>query len=526
MSRDKISILIADNRPSVQREIVSSLRKYNDAQFEFEPARSGKETIEKITDNSYDLVLMNQELPDKSGIVMLQDLMKKRLGTPVIMIVARDKEKLGVRAMDKGAYDYLTRQEIPTVALNRAVIRALQRKKLEDDIRGSVSELEKWAIRDGLTGLYNQKHLREVLGNEYKKSRRHLQPLSCIMLDLDYFKSVNDNYGHQFGDDVLVQSARILTKLVRDTDFVSRYGGEEFFIILPNTHLNGAYILAERIRSAFASTPFVKGDISQIVTVSIGVVSTSDNDVLSDDDLITTADRALYTAKRKGRNLVCQYENSESGELSGVTADSKKMDNFNAKLKHISNNIKENCIESAHDILRELEKGWDYINEHSVRVSRYAEDLAKELMMGKDERDIIKRAALLHDIGMAGVNSKILRKKGELTTLEYDAVKKHCDIGVKLMETTRLFERELPIILHHHERFDGSGYPNKLKGDSIPFGARMLAVAETYDAITSSTSYRKARSSGDALAELKECAGKQFDPNIVTAFVRVIEQSR
>jgi HD-GYP domain-containing protein (c-di-GMP phosphodiesterase class II) len=126
---------------------------------------------------------------------------------------------------------------------------------------------------------------------------------------------------------------------------------------------------------------------------------------------------------------------------------------------------------------------------------------------------------------MVGVNSRILKKKGKLTKREYGVIKKHSNIGVKLMEKTRLFEKELPIILYHHERFDGNGYPHKLKGDTIPVGARILAVAEAYDVMKSKASYKKSISNAAAVTELKNCSGTQFDPDIVDAFVRIIEKT-
>jgi len=524
MSKDTISILVADNNPPVFKNIKATLRDYDGLNHNIEFVHSSKDTIEKASGNKYDLILINQKLRDKSGIAILQTIQKKKLGVPVIMIVAKGEEKLGVKAMEKGACDYLTKQEVNTVALNRAIRRVMQRRKLENDIRDSLKKLETLAIKDGLTGLYNQRHFREVLKNEYKKSKRNLQPLSCIMLDLDYFKSVNDNHGHQFGDFVLVHSAQILWLLVRDTDLVARYGGEEFFIILPNTNLNGAFILAERIRAAFAEHVFEKGDASNIVTVSIGVSASTDNNVVSAEELIANADKSLYDAKHKGRNLVCAYDENLASSLI-INEETKKINNFNSRLEDINKSIKSNCIESTHGILREIEKGWDYINEHSVRVSGYAEKLMREMLLPEEDIHTVKRAALLHDIGMVGVNSRILKKKGKLTRKEYDVVKKHSNIGVKLMEKTRLFEKELPIILYHHERFDGNGYPHRLKGDTIPVGARILAVAEAYDVMKSKVSYKKSISNTAAVTELKNCSGTQFDPDVVDAFVRVIEKT-
>ncbi|MBI5056700.1 MAG: diguanylate cyclase [Nitrospirae bacterium] len=526
MPKQDVFILVADNNHPNIEAIKATLANYNDISYKFDIAHTGKDILEKTERDKFDLLLINRTINGTSGIKILDEISKRKLEMPVIMIVEEGNEKLGVEAMDKGAYDYLTKEEIKTVALSRAIRRAIQRKKLEDDVKESIAKLEKLAIRDGLTGLFNHRHFHEVIKNEYKKSKRHLQPLSCIMLDLDHFKSINDSYGHPFGDFVLIKSAEILKKLVRDTDFVARYGGEEFFIILPNTDLEGAFILAERIRSAFENNVFRKDDISSTATISIGLSSTSDNNVAAEADLIANADKALYRAKWRGRNNVCTYEETEFEGAAGIKEEEKKIKDFYSKLESVNENIKETCIESAHDILCELNNGCNYINEHSIRVSNYAEKLTKGLLMSDEDVSVIKRAALLHDIGMVGINSKILKKSSKLTEAEYRLIKRHANIGVKIIEKTKLFHKELPIILHHHERFDGSGYPHKLKGDNIPYGARILAIAEAYDVMRSDTPYKKAASSKDAIAELMGCAGKQFDPHLVDVFVKVVEKSK
>lgn len=525
MSKENVSILVANHNLPDITAIKTALSNHDDVKFEVNVAKSGVGTLKKASESKFDVLLMYQNLPGIDGIKMLKKITAKKLDMPVIMVVSKGEEKLGVKAMDEGAYDYLTRDEVKGDSLNRAIRRAIQRKKLENDIRESVAKLEKMAIRDGLTGLYNHRHFREEITNEYKKAKRHLQSLSCIMLDLDHFKSVNDNFGHQFGDFVITRSADILKMIVRDTDFVARYGGEEFFIILPNTDLKGAYILAERIRVAFANNVFKKGRASKNVTVSIGISSVSDDNVLTDEDLITNADNALYRAKWRGRNNVCTYEETDTDEAQSFREEIRKIESFYNRLQDTNERIKANCIKSAHKILLEIESGWDYINGHSSRVSRYAEKLTRKLLMSEEEISTIKRAAMLHDIGMVGISSKILRKKSKLTSDEYDMVKRHSNIGMKLMEKTKLFDRELPMILHHHERFDGKGYPHKLKGDSIPYGARILSIAEAFDTMMSKNDYSKAFSVNRAIAELRDCSGTQFDPLMVDEFVKVISRS-
>ncbi|MDH4027814.1 MAG: diguanylate cyclase, partial [Nitrospirota bacterium] len=206
MQKENVSILVANNNPPEINVIRTALSDHHDFKYKINIARSGVDTIKKASESKFDVLLMYQNLPGIDGIKMLKKITEKKLDMPVIMVIAEGDDRVGVQAMDEGAYDYLTREEVSrTDSLNRAIRRAMQRKKLESDIRESVVKLEKLAIRDGLTGLFNHKHFREEIKTEYKKAKRHLQHLSCIMLDLDNFKAVNDNFGHQFGDFVIAR---------------------------------------------------------------------------------------------------------------------------------------------------------------------------------------------------------------------------------------------------------------------------------------------------------------------------------
>ncbi len=524
MQKEKVCVLLVDDNP-VDIEIIKTiLNEQNTIICNIDTASSGAEAIEKAANSKFHLALVDYRLPGMSGIEVLEAINKRKLDLPVIIITGEGDEKIAVEAMKKGTYDYLTKDEINNVVLTRSMLSVLKRKSLEDKVKESHKELKNLAIRDGLTGLYNHRHFQEILSNEYKRAKRHGHLLSCMMLDLDHFKLVNDTHGHQFGDFVLAQSAKILKKLVRDIDFVARYGGEEFFIILPNTDMKGTIILAERICNSFAHNKFKKGKISEVVTVSIGVSSTANSNVGKKGDIIANADSALYHAKRRGRNNVCVWEEIESEVMFNIKEEEQKIRDFHSRFNAVSRNIKETCIESVRNILSELKSEGDYINKHSLRSSLYAVKLAKELSMPDEDIDVIKHAALLHDIGMVGISSDILKKAGKLTHEEYDLIKRHSHIGVNVIEQIKLFGKELQIILYHHERFDGSGYPHRLRGDMIPLEARILAVAEAYDVMISETVYHKASSSKDAIAELKRCAGSQFDPQIVNAFIKAVKR--
>ena len=525
MQKEKIHVLVVDDNPVDLEVIKTALNENYTIVYSIDTACTGIEAVERAVGGKFHLALLDYRLPDMNGIEILEEIKKRGVDMPVIVITGAGDEKIAKETIKKGAYDYLTKEEINSVVLTRTILGVLKRKSLEDKIKEYHKKLKDLSIRDGLTGLYNHRHFQEILSSEYKRAKRHAQPLSCMMLDLDHFKLVNDSHGHQFGDFVLVQTAEILKKFVRDTDFIARYGGEEFVIIMPNTDLKGTLHLGEKIRNSFANNAFKTGGISEVVTISVGVSSTSDNNVTKKDDLITNADIALYHAKSRGRNNVCAWEEMESEDTIGVKEEYQKIADFYNRLKDLSEDMKEVFIKSTQDIFCELESGCDYFNKHSLRVSLYAAELAKELSMSDEDIKVIRHAALLHDIGMVGINSNILKKDDDLTHEEYDLIKRHSNIGANIMGRLKLFGKELQIIHYHHERFDGRGYPHKLRGNMIPLGARILAIAEAYDAMTSGTIYRKACSPKEAVAELKKCAGSQFDPRLVDIFIKAVEKA-
>ncbi len=524
MQKENIHILIVDDNP-VDLEIIRAVLNGNYAiHYTIDAASTGMEALEKASTGEFHLALLDYNLHDMNGIEILEEIKTRSIDLPVIMVTGEGDEKIAKETIKKGAYDYLIKDEINNILLTRTIRSVLERKNLEDKLKAYHDKLEDLAIKDGLTGLYNHRHFQEILSSEFKRSKRYVQPLSCMMLDLDHFKLVNDSHGHQYGDFVLAQSAGILRRFARDTDFIARYGGEEFVIILPNTDLEGVLHLAEKIRNSFENNPFKKEEISESISISIGVSSTADSNVSSKDDLITNADTALYQAKSSGRNNVCAWEEIESEDSIDVKEEYFKITDFYNRIKNLSEDMKEPCVKSVQDIFCELEAGCDYFNDHSLRVCLYAEKLARELLMSDEEINVIKYSALLHDIGMVGINSDILKKKDVLSPDEYDLLKRHVNIGADIVGQLKLFGKELQMIHYHHERFDGSGYPHKLRGRMIPLGARILAIAEAYDSMTSETMYRKARSSSEAIEELRKCAGSQFDPKLVEAFIKAIKR--
>lgn len=519
-NKEAVEILVVDDDEIVRRLLLDTLGKNG---YSVETVTNAKEALEKLNRESFNIILTDIKMPDMDGLELLRAIKTTQPDILVIIMTGYGSMASAIASIKAGAYDYITKP-INLDELTLAIERSLERHKLEVQTKRLLERnkrLESLVVRDSLTSLYNHKHLHEMLRIEFERARRYHDLLSCMMIDIDHFKVVNDTHGHQFGDFVLTSLARMLQSMIRDVDIVARYGGEEFFVILPNTRLEGAHALGEKIREAVHAHNFHYEGRAAIITISAGISSVSDRDVHSKDDLIQHADNALYEAKSRGRNRVCCWDKVKLPVLEGIAEDVDKEDDFCQKFFQIAKDTKLSFLEAVKNFVKEVEAKDDYEVNHSTKVSKYAVALAKKLGVPDEEIEVIKNAALLHDIGKVGIPQNILVKKEKLTEAEYNLIKKHCTIGTSIISKAPFFEREAPLILYHQERYDGTGYPSGLKGLGIPHGARILTIADAYDAMTTDRTYRGKYSREAAVNELKRLSGVQFDPEMIEAFLKL-----
>jgi len=361
-----------------------------------------------------------------------------------------------------------------------------------------------WAITDGLTKLWNHRYLHERLDEEIARGTRFGAAFSLIMIDLDFFKTYNDTYGHLAGDEVLTSIGQCIQSSIRNIDMPFRYGGEEFAVILPETMLEGAYVVAERIREKIEQK-FRSG--RGAVTASLGIASWP-TDGVTKEQILASADKALYAAKETGRNRTCAPSDVKKQGLVTVGAESE---------------TQRIAISMIFTLAATVDAKDHYTYGHSRKVSQYAVTMAEAMDLPKEKISVIRNAGLLHDIGKIGIPDSILNKEGMLDEQEWRQIKAHPELGVEILRYVAELSNSLPIILNHHEHYDGSGYPSGLSGEQIPLEARLLAVADAYDAMTSLRPYHNQRSPQDAINELKRCAGTNFDPELVEIFCKIVQ---
>jgi diguanylate cyclase (GGDEF)-like protein len=361
---------------------------------------------------------------------------------------------------------------------------------------------EQRARIDELTGLYNRRHFDETLKHEIDRHSRYGNLLSLVFIDLDNFKTYNDSNGHPAGDKTLAHIGHLMLGAIRNIDFAFRYGGDEFAIIMPNTSDEDALSVTERIRSIIA-TETAGDQIS--VTASFGLASWP-SDGLSTDHLIDAADRALYHAKRTGGNRICLV----SQMLPSSTEIQEEMPDSEKETLHI-----------IYALAATIEARDTYTYGHSQKVRTYAVALAEALGLPSEKVVVISHSALLHDIGKIGILDGILNKVGKLTAAEFELVKTHPQLSRTIVNHVASLTPCLQAIHQHHEHWDGKGYPNGLKGEAITIEARILAITDAFDAMTSKRPYRDPLSTKASVQELKRCAGTQFDPSLIDAFIPI-----
>ncbi|MEQ1821351.1 MAG: diguanylate cyclase [Fimbriimonadaceae bacterium] len=353
---------------------------------------------------------------------------------------------------------------------------------------------------DSVTGVLNHRAAQERFDFAFAHAKDMNEPFSVLMVDINNFKFFNDTYGHLAGDQVLKSIAKAMRNVTRPHDVIARYGGDEFLIILPNSALADATALAECLMDRVAQEGYPEPGSDRVIpySVSIGTAAFPET-AKTRNEMLYQADSEMYKVKR-----------SES-----ASAPVKKA------IRKPSSTTGE-TFDLLDSMINAVDNKDYYTRAHSEEFTEYALWIATELGLSEEARKTIRYAGLLHDVGKIGIPDEILRKPGHLSDEEYDVMKQHPVVGAMIVSSMPGMSDILPGVKYHHERWDGKGYPEGLAGENIPMLGRLLAVPDTFSAMTTDRPYRKGMSQGVALAKIKEGAGTQFDPTIVEAFSRAL----
>lgn len=422
---------------------------------------------------------------------------------------AAQKGDLSARAPEAGPREFAHLGAVLNDMMSAVEARTGELKQAYEELKernAQLTDARAQALTDPLTGLGNHRSFHKRIRDDIESCPEG-STVSLILFDIDGFKQVNDSLGHLAGDELLRHLATHLEPAVPLANSY-RYGGDEFAVILNGKDRREATLIAEQLRNSISAVTTPGG---QKLTVSLGVCTYPEM-ADSAEELVYRADMAMYWAKSTGKNRVGDWDGLVGRRNGGIAP--QYMADRTGK---------------AHDAVASLVSALNSkdptTRDHTERCSWYAAEIARELGLDEHEGSILRLASLLHDIGKLVIPDEVLRKPSGLTNSEWELMKQHPSSARHILSQMHSVAEAVPAIEHHHERYDGAGYPRGLRGEEIPLASRILTVTDAFDAMTSDRPYRKAMSVEDALAELRAHSGTQFDPQIVEIFVRLIENN-
>jgi diguanylate cyclase (GGDEF)-like protein/putative nucleotidyltransferase with HDIG domain len=339
-------------------------------------------------------------------------------------------------------------------------------------------------------------------------------------MGLDGLRKINATYGHAIGDKVIIDFGLIVTNALRCVDTVGRFYGDEFLAILPETPLSNSSTVCDRIQNAVKNFAFANGEAGVNATISIGLSCLSAT-LRSAGDLLSAARDALVGAKKRGAGSTCTVE-----EAKLIEEPARENKELIVSVQHQIGLLTEEARKLHYNGIYKLFNDITFYRKmlsHSEHVAFYSERLASKMDLSRDDVAIVRHGALLHDVGKLAIDERIVLKNGPLSSTEFAIVRQHPVFAAQMLSSSPFVKAEVNTILHHHEHYDGNGYPDHMQGTNIPLFSRIIALAESWDTMISPQVYREPLPLDQALSELKKGAGRQFDPELVALFTGLIE---
>lgn len=545
----RLSVLCVSSDLDTYRLLKQNAEEDSENPSQFDRAASLQDAIQKLQGNfDYQIILVDSDFNGKFALELIKKIHAFQMKIPLVFMLSSQNESLRAHALASGASGIITKQQqhFKEVA---SCLREIHKKfydessslspaSEDEDLRtkkrhprvspreGLATE-EEASIKDALTGVYNHSHLFERIVHEFARAKRHTYPLACLVLDLDHFKSINEKYNYRVGDALLKECVQLLFTHCRISDFIARYGGEEFALVMPQTDYQNAVEVAERLKKVFSDHLFLAAKEKIHLTVSMGVCAYPEDTIMQKSELLTFAVQALYRSKASGRNKITCYRDVlpvfGKNDLPVIRISDEKVLEFQRQISEIASVARKTYLDAAKALIMVMESKDSFTAGHAATCAKDAAETAEALGLDKDDVEMIEHAALLHDIGKICIPDNILLKNGKLTFAEFETIRQHAYLGYKILKPLKFLDRESLLVLHHHEWYNGEGYPCRLKGTAIPLGARIISVVDSYDTMRGAGGrYKKTNTVEHAAGELVSCAGTQFDPRVVKTYLELL----
>jgi diguanylate cyclase (GGDEF)-like protein/putative nucleotidyltransferase with HDIG domain len=523
-SEHKADILVVDDEAGVRRMICESL---SIGLHRCTEAEDATQAYDLVCRKHFDVLISDMAMPGMTGLELLDKVVAVQPECRVILITGVGSSEWAKESIKRGAFDYLEKP-FNLQDLRQVVTEALKGRVAAGSVgpdKGRERRPEAVARVDGLTGLLTHRSFFDELTRLRALCRRHSHPLAVAVIDVDVFGELNLRHGHGIGDLVLREIGSKLRRVVRDSDVLARFGGDEFALAMPETTADQARVMADRVRGVLRDLPMSLPSDAGTPTVSIGLAESQSGFIESESDLVSRALQAVQAGKRQGRDQIMVWEEIAQQDAPPLEVDEGSLEQMRERFSHIHQQLKQAYLESTRALVAAVEAKEPYTERHSMAVALYAEGIARVMGLTGAQIASIRTAAMLHDVGKIGIPDSILNKPGPLTEGEYALVKRHTVMAAQILEHTSFLRSELPIIVHHHEWWDGSGYPEGLAGEAIPLGARILHVADAMDAMFSVRSYKQSFGLERVIAELRQESARQFDPIVAEAAIAWLERN-
>lgn len=505
-----IEVLLIEDSAADARLVQLDLESAAENEFGITHVIRLQQALELAEKKAFDIVLSDVNLPDSKGIDTFTRLNESMPDLPIILLTGFNDAELAMNIVKEGAEDFIVKGEVKGRYLVRAIRYAIERKGLRKKLQEQNKQFEKMLRVDPLTGLFSRRYILDCIDEEVARYDRYNTPLSVIHLDVDDFKHINDDYGHNSGDRALRDVAAFIKGNIRETDKAARYGGDEFLILLPDSDLHAAEAVCGKLNSGTIVSTI--SDNTEIrLSLSIGAASAEGQ--TSATQLIDTADVAMLTAKRKGKGRYF------------VAADLLTMNDVEENidiLKESRNTLRELICQLIGAGLNELEREQDVSDSITEIMQLVCDRIAGAVKLGKERQRTLYNVIQIIRFQDLGIPVEMLESGAKLSSMQRRVMQDRFQYNISLLKKIRFLQEETEILEHLHEHFDGTGFPAGKRGEDIPLLSRIVSILYEYALVTRRTRGVTERCAEEILESLRSEKGEKFDPDLTEIIINEI----